>query len=422
MTESRIDILSEARRSLEEIGIDPNDRHELIRLLDILLVAIEKAEVTTESSALATSLAASPVSSQALLTFLKQQSAELNTLRKLSLHLTSSLDMSTVLNAVVREAMGIVQNAHNTHIFLYKNRKLEFGAAIQSDGTATQVTMPRRNGLTYTVARRAEIVAVEDMQTHPLFAPVYGSTPTTWGFGSIIGIPLKIDDNVVGVMNLARTISGPFSDSETRLLSLLADQAALSISNASLHQEIQDKAYSDMLTGLPNRRALDERLEKEFSEARRTGEPFSVVMMDLDGFKAVNDTYGHVLGDEVLRLFFNHIAEGIRASDFLARYGGDELCLIMGQTNLQTALAVAGKITENMKNFLFNAPDGKQISLGLSGGVAVYPDNASTASDLLRAADEALYRAKRHERGNFLAAKKLTGPLPSITLPPFENK
>jgi len=380
-------------------------------LLSILLAAIEKVDAQPEQSEAPASLIASLISSQALLALLKQQTAELDALRKLSINLTSSLDMSTVLNAVVREAMSIVQNSFNAHIFLYKDRALEFGAALQFDGTPTQVSKPRRNGLTYTVARTGDIVIVEDMKTHPLFASSYAAAPTTWRFGSIIGIPLKIDDNVVGVMNLARSATGSFSESEIRLLTLLADQAAVSISNADLHQQMQDQAYSDTLTGLPNRRALDERMERELKSARRTGEPFAVVMMDLDGFKSINDTYGHVVGDEVLRLFFKHISQGIRTSDFLARYGGDELCLIMGHTDLETALVVAGKITENLKHLSFETPDRKQISLALSGGVAIYPQHASTTSDLLRAADEALYRAKRHERGKFLPAKSLTGPL-----------
>ena len=94
---------------------------------------------------------------------------------------------------------------------------------------------------------------------------------------------------------------GGFSTSELRLLSLLSDQAAVAISNASLHQMISRQAYSDTLTGLPNRRALDERLEEEVLSARRNNYSFAVIMMDLDGFKDVNDTYGHSTGDDVLR-------------------------------------------------------------------------------------------------------------------------
>jgi diguanylate cyclase (GGDEF)-like protein len=403
---SSLRILEDARRSLEQSSVPLADQEELLKLLDILFSAtqeyIEPDKTVEESRVLTSSL----ISSQALLMLLKQKMAELDALRKLSLSLTSSLDLQSVLAAVVSEAMRLVHNTRTVHIFLYKGGVLEFGAALDFDGRTTPVAAPRENGLTYTVARSGEIMVVEDMQTHPL----YKSAPPDWT-GSIIGIPLKMEDKVVGVMNLSRSNTGGFSQSETRLLGLLADQAAVAISNASLHQKVSAQALSDTVTGLPNRRALDERLESEVKSARRTGLPFAVVMMDLDGFKIVNDTYGHSVGDDVLRALFNYLAQGLRTSDFLARYGGDELSLILNQTDMPRALLVCDKILEKLAKFHFPAPDGKRIGLGLSGGVAVYPIHGLTGPDLLRAADAALYRAKRHERGKFMPATGPTAPL-----------
>ena len=409
MIDSQIDVLHEARRSLEKSGIDANEREEVLALLGILISA--KADVPEGRDDVSLSLASSLVSSQALLSLLKQQTAELDALRKLSLNLTSSLDMPTVLDAIVQESMRLINNTRAVHIFLYRNEVLEFGAALKSDGSATRFSSPRKNGLTYSVAHSGRTIVVEDIQSHP----IYKDSPKDWS-GSIIGIPLKMDETVVGVMNLSRSTIGGFTSAELRLLSLLADQAAVAISNASLHQMISRKAYSDTVTGLPNRRALDERLEKEVLQARRTGQNFSIVMMDLDGFKAVNDTYGHALGDQVLRVFFNFMAQGLRTIDFLARYGGDELTLIMSQTNLASAVLVADKLTEKMKKFFFKAPDNKRITLGISGGIAVYPNHGRSATELLRAADEALYHAKRHDRGKFVVAKAPTGPLDPLNL------
>ena len=407
MTDSRLDSLKEAKRALEKGGIEPNDRDELISLLGILISTIEKVGGNEEDNEeISPSLASSLVSSQALLSLLKQQSAELDALRKLSLNLTSSLDMPTVLDAIVLEAMRLVTDTRAVHIFLYRNGILEFGAALRPNGTSIVFSGPRQNGLTYTVARSGKTILIEDILNYPL----YEGAPADWG-GSIIGIPLKMDETVVGVMNLSRSTVGGFNSAELRLLNLLADQAAVAISNASLHQQISRKAYSDTVTGLPNRRALDERLEQEVMMARRTGQPFSIIMMDLDGFKAVNDTYGHALGDQVLRVFFNYMGQGLRTSDFLARYGGDELTLIMNQTNLESALLVAEKITRKMEKFFFKAPDEKRITLSVSGGIAIYPNHGRSATELMRAADEALYRAKRHDRGKFLVARNLTGPL-----------
>jgi diguanylate cyclase (GGDEF)-like protein len=299
--------------------------------------------------------------------------------------------------------------------FLYRSNELEFGAALDQGGTRAQPNLPlRADSLTNSVAQRGEILAIEDSLDHPL----YDREPQRKN-GSIIGIPLKINHTVVGVMTLSRTVAGQFSASELRLLGLLADQAAVAISNASLHQLVSRQAYNDTVTGLPNRRALDERLEQEVSAARRTGFPFSVIMMDLDGFKEVNDTYGHGVGDQVLRAIFNYLATGLRTSDFLARYGGDELTLILVQTDLATARLVAEKVVERVKNFRFRLPEQREIRLGVSGGIAMYPIHAMSGADLLRAADEALYRAKRHQRGSLLVAHGFTGPLNGPN--PFEG-
>jgi diguanylate cyclase (GGDEF)-like protein len=247
---------------------------------------------------------------------------------------------------------------------------------------------------------------VEDIQNHPLYA----NAPSNW-HGSIIGIPLKTNDTVVGVMNLARSNVGGFSASELRLLSLLADQAAVAISNARLHQIVSRQAYTDTLTGLPNRRALDERLEEEIMAARRGNYSFAVVMMDMDGFKNINDTYGHDVGDDVLRTVFNQMARRIRTTDFLARYGGDELTLILTQSDIASAKIVTSKISDELKRIKYLLPDKKRLKLSVSGGIAIYPVHARTAADLLRAADAALYQAKKHHRGTFQIARGVTGPL-----------
>lgn len=376
-------------------------------LLNVLIEVIERNRDSKSAGEQARDLAINLAQNQALLIALKQQADELDALKKLSLNLTSSLDLPTVLDAVVTEAMRLVKSARAVHIFLFTDGKLEFGAALSEDGVRNKpLAMPRREGLTFTVARSGRQIVVEDIHQHPL----YKDAPQDW-FGSIIGIPLKISDSVVGVMNLSRSTVGGFSLSELRLLGLLADQAAVAISNASLHQLVSKQAYSDTVTGLPNRRALDERLEQEILRARRTGYSFGVVMMDVDGFKIVNDTHGHAVGDQVLRVFFNYLATGVRSTDFLARYGGDELTLILSQTDTMSVRVVMEKILEKVNGFSFTLPNEHRIKLGLSGGVAIYPVHAMTGPDLLRAADEALYRAKKHQRGSFMMARGFTGDL-----------
>jgi diguanylate cyclase (GGDEF)-like protein len=401
MGDLRLKILAEARNILEREGGSHTEKESLIKLLDILTASAEK--ISPENNNLIQNIARELIDHQALLAILKQQTDELDTLKKLSIHLTSSLDLPDVLDAVVSEAVRLIDNARDVNIFLYKNHKLSFGAALDAEGTRNKPwSKPRSNGLTYTVARSGEVIIVENMKDHPLFQNV----PVHW-IGSIIGIPLKVGNKVVGVMNLSRSTLGGYTASELRLLSLLSDQAAVAISNASLHQMISRQAYSDTLTGLPNRRALDERLEEEVVSARRNNFSFAVIMMDLDGFKAVNDTYGHSVGDDVLRLVFSEMGRGVRTTDFLARYGGDELTLILSQTEISSAQVVSEKITEGMKKLKFRLPDGKRLKLGIS----LYPIHARSGPDLLRAADAALYHAKKFKRGSFEIARGITGPL-----------
>jgi len=410
MGDNRLKILTEARRILEEQNVSQTERNALVKLLDILASSLEKQFPEDVDSL--QNIAEQLVNNQALLLLLKQQTDELDALKKLSIHLTSSLDLPDVLDAVVTEAIRLIENARDVNIFLYKNHKLSFGAALDSDNSRNKPwSKPRSNGLTYMVARQGETIIVEDMQNHALFA----SAPSDWS-GSIISIPLKVGETVVGVMNMARMTVGGFTGSELRLLSLLSDQAAVAISNASLHQMISRQAYSDTLTGLPNRRALDERLEEEVLAARRSNYSFAVIMMDLDGFKDVNDTYGHATGDDVLRVVFNLMSRGVRTTDFLARYGGDELTLILSQTEMSSAQIVSQKILEGMQNLKYKLPDGNKLKLGISGGIAIFPVHGRNGSDLLRAADAALYNAKKYNRGTFQVSRGITGPLPAHRL------
>jgi len=411
LNNARARVYERARELVErDKSIPVEDKGNLLRLIQVLTESLE-AEPNGQEKDKGTLVTKEILSKQALMTLVRQQADELDSLKKLSLNLTSSLDLQTVLDAVVSEAMRLIRNARAVHIFLYLHNRLEFGASLSSEGTRNKViAIPRKNGLTNLVATSGKRFVVEDMRTHEL----YKGSPEDWK-GSIIGIPLMVNREVVGVMNLSRSTKGGFSSAELRLLELLADQAAVAISNASLHQQVTHQANSDSLTGLPNRRALDIRLEEEVMYAKRSGTRFAAIMMDLDGFKEVNDTYGHAVGDEFLRSAFNFLAGSMRATDFLARYGGDELTLILRQTDFPMAKVVCDKILENIKNFSYVAPDKRTLALGVSGGIAIYPLHADTGSDLLRAADSALYHAKKYLRGSFVIARGKTGPLTDQT-------
>ncbi len=404
------EIIETAKKSLEKENIPWVDQGFLLELVEIMVSGIEESTNSTPPAGVLEHIATRVVTNKSLLDFVRRRSSELDALKRIARNLTSSLEYTTVLDAVVREALALVPDSQDAHIFMYADGKLEFGSALYSDGTKNHVLAePRKDGLTYTVAREKRMIIVENISDHPMFA----GAPKEWT-GSIIGIPLMMGSRVIGVMNLARTHPGPFSDTEIRLLSLLADQAAIAILNARLHEAVSHQARSDSLTGLPNRRALDERLDEEIHRSKRSGIPFCVVMMDLDGFKVINDTLGHDVGDEVLCTIARSFQKALRATDFLARYGGDEMTIILPETDWPQVLTVTDKIQQELRQLVFELPEGEQFSLGVTGGVAIYPRHGKEAAGLLRIADEALYSAKRHKRGEFLQGRPATGQLPPL--------
>ena len=387
--------------------IPPEEKKAILRLIQVIVEAREQASDKRVGDDEEKSITHEVISKHSLMMTVKHQADELDALRRISLNLTSNLDLQKVLDILVTESMGLIKNANNVTIFLYERGELEFGAALDDKGERNiPVSKPRKNGLTYSVATSGQQIIVEDMKSHPL----YQNTSLNLT-GSIIGVPLKFKDEVVGVMNLSKKVVGKFTRSELRLINLLADQAAVAIFNASMYKRLAQMANTDSVTGLPNRRALDERLQEEWRLAEQTKFPFAVVMMDLDGFKAVNDTFGHNIGDDLLYSLFNFLAQRMRSSDFLARYGGDELTLVMRNTDAEAAQSVMKKILELMQDYHFPFPKGKDMKLGITAGIAIYPTHANTPSDLIRAADSALYHAKKYARGEYVVAKAITGRL-----------
>jgi diguanylate cyclase (GGDEF)-like protein len=320
----------------------------------------------------------------------QQRLKELETLRLASITLTSSLNLHKVLDTLLEFTLEIIDKALNTHIFLYEDDKLEFGAALWADGKQGSVfAHPRPGGLTYTTARRGELIKVDDIQDHPLFE----TAPKSWQ-GSIIGLPLKFGDRIVGVMTLAHPETNAFSEDEIRFLRLLGDQAAVAIENARLHNLVDQQAHTDTLTGLPNRRALEEQFEKELHRSLRYNHNFSLVIIDIDQFKAINDRYGHPTGDEFLQQLSNRMKQSLRSMDFLVRYGGDEFALLLPETNGEAAHQIAARLEEAVRSFTF--PVGEEnLSVTISFGCATYPEEGKSLKALMDSADQRLYTAKK---------------------------
>ncbi|HVQ87500.1 MAG TPA: diguanylate cyclase, partial [Actinomycetes bacterium] len=232
--------------------------------------------------------------------------------------------------------------------------------------------------------------------------------------GEVMAIPLRRSPHVFGVIALFAPDDGEnFNKAGESALLALAAQAAVAVENVMLHSEAQRASTTDSLTGLWNFRYLTVSLNREIERALRFDRSLALLMLDLDHFKTVNDTYGHQRGDEVLREFSERVKAEIREVDTLARYGGEEFVLVLPETTSDGASRLAERVCEAIRARPFgerytDVPSEEPIAVTVSIGAGVFPDHADTASTLLRAADRALYTAKRAGRDRWVVAEPAT--------------
>jgi diguanylate cyclase (GGDEF)-like protein len=191
---------------------------------------------------------------------------------------------------------------------------------------------------------------------------------------------------------------GQFKQEEKDIFSLIARQSAIVVDNVRMYEKIKRFAVADGLTGLHNHRYFQEQLEKEYSRSRRFNLSLSLIMMDIDHFKDLNDTYGHQQGDVVLKGMAGVLRRCVRDIDLIARYGGEEFVAILPETPKKNAVIVAERMREMIENMEFEGRD-EPLKMTASFGVSGYPDdNIKTRLDLIARADEAMYQAKRGGR------------------------
>lgn len=216
--------------------------------------------------------------------------------------------------------------------------------------------------------------------------------------------PIVSFGEVLGTINVYGVCPNAFSDDDLRVLSFVAHQAALAIENASSFERVRDTAMRDPLTNLHNGRYLCANMERELSRAGRLGEPLSVVGIDLDNFKSVNDTCGHGVGDKVLKDVADIFRRHLREYDVAVRHGGDEFVVILPETSAAEASRTAKRIQREIDAYARHSLADAPVGLGASVGVASYPGDATDAQSLLAQADAAMYRDKRDRRTRILAA------------------
>jgi diguanylate cyclase (GGDEF)-like protein len=202
----------------------------------------------------------------------------------------------------------------------------------------------------------------------------------------------------MGVLYLSLLESGEFIESKQQLAVTVADHIALSLANLKLRETLQNQSIRDALTGLFNRRYLEESLERELYRCDRNKKSLGIIMLDIDHFKSFNDTFGHSAGDAVLRELGEFLQNHIRRSDIACRYGGEELTLILPEASVKIVLERAQAICEGVKHLQVEYRRQLLGTISLSLGVAMFPEHGVTGEAVLRAADAALYRAKREGR------------------------
>jgi len=214
---------------------------------------------------------------------------------------------------------------------------------------------------------------------------------------SYVCIPLIAQGESLGILYVGAR-GETWSESQQRLAGTVADQLGLAVANLKLRETLRNQSIRDPLTGLFNRRYMEETLERELRRAERSGGALGVVMLDLDRFKMFNDTYGHDCGDMLLRELGGVLKSVIRVGDVACRYGGEEFVLILPGADTEITRQRAERLRESVKR-LFVSHRGQSVgSITLSAGIAAFPQHGSTGEVLLQAADAALYRAKSEGR------------------------
>jgi diguanylate cyclase (GGDEF)-like protein len=320
--------------------------------------------------------------------------------------LTSSLQLDQVLRTIM-EKIDEFLRPDNWSLLLLDEEKQElyFELAVGKASQALKdVRIKMGQGIAGWVAQHQETVVVPDTTKDTrFFSKVDEKTKTETQ--SIVAVPVRFRDTCLGVIELINCM-GPdgFDPRDLKLLEALSDFAAIALENARHVKKIHELTITDDCTSLYNARHMGFILETEIYRSQRYNYEFSIVFIDLDHFKQVNDTHGHLVGSRLLAEIGNALKEHCRLIDFAFRYGGDEFVILLPQTSKENALNVARRLHKLVRETTWLVPQGLNIKLTPSVGVASYPADSRTKEGLLHLADEAMYLVKNTRRDSVAAA------------------
>jgi diguanylate cyclase (GGDEF)-like protein len=322
----------------------------------------------------------------------KNSAKELSVSFTIAQSLISTLELGDVLNqilTVINDTFGYT----NCAILLIdqKRNKLYIRAAHGYPSYITksiELSIGKKQGISGYVAATGKMFYAPDVFKVPFY--VMGKRTVR----SEAAIPLKIRNEVIGVLDIESDKLNAFSEKDLRMFSVFATQAAIAIENARLYDETKVLSLTDGLTKIANRRHFDLMLESEVRKAHGYSRAISLAILDLDNFKHFNDRYGHQAGDRMLINIARTLNDSVRDTDFVARYGGEEFTIIFPETSNEPAIRVAERIRRSVENRAIYIKGMGKKSITISVGVATYPYNAQDVAELVYHADKALYRAK----------------------------
>ena len=336
----------------------------------------------------------------------RREAGEVAVFHELGKALTSSLQLDQVLRTIM-EKIDEFLRPDTWSLLLVDEAKQElyFELAVGKGATALKdIRIKMGQGIAGWVAQNGKAVIVPDVsQDTRFFAQVDEKTKTETQ--SIVAVPVRFRDHCLGVIELVNCVGADgFHQRDLALLEALSDFAAIALENARHVQRIHELTITDDCTSLYNARHLNFILETEIYRSQRYGYEFSLVFIDLDHFKRVNDSFGHLMGSRLLAEIGQLIKINCRLIDFAFRYGGDEFVVLLPQTSKENALLVARRLHRMIRETVWLQAEKLNIHITPSVGVASYPSDSRTKVELLHLADEAMYAVKNSTRDGVAAA------------------
>jgi len=327
------------------------------------------------------------------------------------------------LVSLVRDKLGwpdftiflTTKGAHNE-----ERLKLAIASGLPNLDAIRELTFAFGEGITGLVAQNGKPLVVNNLASDSRIKIWHNikkleTVPDFLKYGSMLSVPMLYQGRVVGVMDFFYPQLNAFDEDDVTLLSALGALVATAVVNADLYEATLELATSDPLTGLLNRRAMERLLDNEVARSQRFSAPLSVLLLDVDNFKAFNDRLGHLLGDEVLKTIANLLKRSVRRVDAVARFGGEEFCVILPQSGEHAAMDVADKLLQMVRRLQFEGASDQPLGhMSISIGIAIFPehhgvwnDGRNVVHELMRMADAALYEAKRQGRDRAISYSQI---------------